>query len=76
MILGDGDYLYFFKPLSECFPEMFPQSCGQHDITPQHKAYGKTPKWYLFIYLQLHAFKLLNWQELRQVPGAHSIMQG
>ena len=30
--------------------------------------------WYLFIYLHLHAFELLGWQELGQVMGAHSIV--
>uniref|UniRef100_A0A670YM43 Recombination signal binding protein for immunoglobulin kappa J region like n=1 Tax=Pseudonaja textilis TaxID=8673 RepID=A0A670YM43_PSETE len=31
------------------------------------------PKWNLFIYLHLHAFKLLDWQDLRQRLGAHPI---
>ena len=31
------------------------------------------PWWYLFIYLHLHAFELLGWQELGQVTGVHSV---
>ena len=31
------------------------------------------PKWYLFIYLHLHAFELQGWQELGRSTGAHPV---